>query len=178
MVVAVQKEPSNKRHDITSSLTAKAKLQLRIRDNRVGRRGLGDDTPFVIDPAALYGGTAINPVPMSMDQPLIIPGSSAGSILWNAATGDLSNSQVANLTNQETASLIQAGMSPAQAAAAASSDVTTTLSTFVGPDGSVGALPSQSGLLPTLALGVPSWMWEIGIGLAAFWLLKEFKIIK
>jgi hypothetical protein len=150
---------------------------MRIRDNRVGRRGLGDDTPFVIDPAALYGGTiAANPVP-TLESPFV-PGSSNGSILWNAATGTLSPTQVVNLQNQESAELVQAGMSPADAAAAASSDVNTTLSTFVGPDGSVGALPSQSGLLPTLSLGVPSWMWEIGIGLVAFWLLKEFKIIK
>jgi hypothetical protein len=147
-----------------------------IRDRRVGMRGLGDG--FTIDPAAMYGGTAINPVPMTLDESPIIPGSSAGSILWNAATGDLSNQQVVNLQNQESAELVQAGMDPADAAATASGDVNSTLSTFVGTDGSVGALPSQSGLLPTLALGIPSWAWWVGGGLAAFWVLKELRVLK
>ena len=146
-----------------------------IRDRRVGRRGLGDG--FTIDPAAMYGGAPVNPLPMSIESPFI-PGSSVGDILWNASTGTLDNSQVVNLQNQESASLVQAGMTPAAAAAQSQADVTGTLSTFVAPDGSVGALPSQSGLLPTLALGIPSWAWWVGGGLAVLWALKEFKVIR
>lgn len=49
-----------------------------------------------------------------------------GNVIENAATGSLSSSQQDELVQQETASLVQAGMSPSQAQAQAQSDVAAT----------------------------------------------------
>ena len=148
---------------------------------------MGDGTvpPEFISPSQGYDPATNAPDP----GPIIIPGSSFGSVLWNAATGTLSPAQQVNLTNQESAELQQAGMDPLDAATTANDDVTETLSTVVAPGAFgtfTGALPSQAGtgLLDSffgagnVLDSLPSWAFWVAGGLAAIWALKEFKVIK
>lgn len=127
------------------------------------------------------GGAAPNP---DLSVLPIIPGSSAGDVLYNAIFGNLSPAQQASLVSQEQASLVQAGAAPAQATEQAQSDVTQTLDTFTAPGAFgvtwTGAAPDQSGfpaaavsaagsaiantVAPTLG-AIPSWFWwAAGIG--------------
>ena len=140
-----------------------------IRDRRVGMRGISD---------TLSQG----------DQ------SSFSDILFNMRTGNVSQAQDNALVNQETASLVQAGMDPATAASTADSDVQTTLNTFTGEGGLgiswTGAGPNSptfadaavsslfpAGLLPP-GFSIPTWVWLLGGGLVGIWVLKEFNVIK
>jgi hypothetical protein len=88
--------------------------------------------------------------------------SSISSFFQNAVTGNLSDSQVQSLTDQETQSLIQAGMDPASAAAQAAADQNAALSTFTGTGGLnlswTGALPSQ----PGFGSAAGSWLTTYG----------------
>lgn len=108
----------------------------------------------------------------------IIPGSSAGDVLYNATYGNLSPNQQANLVTQEQAQLVTAGLAPDVAAAQSSTDVSSVLDTFTGSGGLdvtwTGAAPDQSGfpsaaasaagsaiantLTPTLS-AIPTWAW-------------------
>jgi hypothetical protein len=154
-----------------------------IRDRRVG---LGSA-------AAGGGGGFLTPSQLSTpggggtpfdSYPEIISGSSAGDVLWNAATGTLTQAQQANLVNEEQAELVQAGMDPDDATAQSLSDVQSTLDTYTGP-GAFGTFTGAtsdsavSGLLQSFGLsGVPSLFWWVAGGVAAIWALKEFRIIK
>jgi hypothetical protein len=154
-------------------------------------RGLGDDT--IVPPEFLSPSQDYDPAGAAVESP-IIPGSSLSDIIFNMRTGNVSQAQDNALVNQETASLVQAGMDPQTAASTADSDVTTTLDTFTGPGGLgiswTGAGPNSptftdaaisslfpNGLLPP-GFSIPTWVWVVGGVLGGFWLLKEFRVIK
>jgi hypothetical protein len=111
--------------------------------------------------------------------------------LYNAFTGDVSPGQVASLTQQEQASLVQAGADPATASSLASADVTSALSTFSGAGGLglswTGALPGQSfgtALESKFASAIQSieanWYWYLGgiiaLGALYVWVYGGFRV--
>jgi hypothetical protein len=77
-----------------------------------------------------------------------IPGSTIADYAYNAATGNLTQSQVQAITAQNTAAYVQAGMDPSAASAQAAADVDSALSTYTGPGAFgvtwTGAQPSSS----------------------------------
>jgi len=110
-----------------------------------------------------------------------LSGSSLGSYLYNAATGNLSQAQVQSLTQQETNSLVQAGVPLPQAQEQAASDVHDTLSSFVGSGGLgitwTGALPTQGGFGTATTNAVSNWfaqnwIWFLLAGLAVLLFLS------
>jgi hypothetical protein len=102
------------------------------------------------------------------------PGSSFGDVIYNAATGNVSPSQVAQIKQQQTSSLIQAGMDPSSAQAQAESDVNTALQSFSAPGAFeinwMGGQPGGANWLTTAAqsvdpvFGIPWWVWLAGGG--------------
>lgn len=132
-------------------------------------------------------------------------GDSVFDYLYNTITGNLDSNQTANLKTQETASLVQAGMDPASAAAQADADVNETLSTFTGR-GALGVQWTGAGpTSPTFAQaastqagqaiaagvtnageslvegasaitgGVPSWIWWVGGAVVGFIILRRLR---
>jgi hypothetical protein len=116
-----------------------------------------------------------------------IPGSSLYDLLYNAATGNVSQDQADAIAAQNAAAIVQASggtISPAQATAQATSDVADTLDTFNGPGAFgidwTGAAPDSStwasGLVPSLpslpGFSIPSWVWWIGGGAIGMLLLR------
>jgi hypothetical protein len=121
-----------------------------------------------------------------------------GNFFYNAWTGNVSPGQKAALVAQEQAQFVQAGMDPTSAQSQAQSDVTASLETYAGSGGLdvswTGADPAQSGFVPAAATqavdvatqsaanilapslaAVPSWLWWVGGGLAAYFGLKAAK---
>lgn len=66
---------------------------------------------------------------LSQFKDIFTSGTTANNVATNALTGQLTQSQQEGLVAAETKQLIQAGQSPSQAAAQASSDVSTAVST-------------------------------------------------
>jgi hypothetical protein len=159
-------------------------------------RTMGDGTSWAVIEAG--GGTpSTYPVPVSTGvieasggTPIpagsVDSSSSLSDLLYNAATGDVSNEQEQNLISQESAALQQAGMNPTDAAAQAASDVNTTLTTYTGPGAfgivTTGAAPGQ-GWVASLgsALGgidlsnIPGWAWLAIGGLGIYLAVKVIR---
>jgi hypothetical protein len=152
-------------------------------------RGLGINWEEILFPVS----SLVQPI-SELDASSPIPGSTAGDDLYNMSYGNVSPNQNTSLVAQEQASLVQAGMDPAAAAAQAQSDVTDTLSTYTGPGALnvnwTGAAPNQPGfptaaasaagsaiantLSPTLS-AIPTWIWWVVGGLGIF---VAYKIVK
>ena len=94
------------------------------------------------------------------------PSTSISSLLYNAATGNLSADQVDALQQQETARLVQAGMDPQSASAQAQQDVNNALATFNG-SGAFGQ--TWTGALP----GGPNWT-TAAAGSTVSWLASNW----
>lgn len=103
--------------------------------------------------------------------------------LYSAATGDVSSNVATQLQQEESTALQQAGESAADADAQANSDVTSALSTYVGPGAfgiiTTGAAPGQ-GIVASLnsALGIasiPGWAWLAIGGVGLLILVKAIK---
>ena len=133
---------------------------------RPRRRYIGQ---FPIDYAEMVAGDVNFPGNM-LPSLGATPGSSMSDVLYNAATGNLSQSQVTQIKQQQTSSLIQAGMDPSQAAAQAESDVTTALQTFQAPGAFginwTGAAPGGPNWTSAVdpIFGIPLWVWLAGGG--------------
>ena len=109
-----------------------------------------------------YGPATSDVPPTAPAAALAIPGTTVSSWLYNAATGNLSQSQVNALVAQQSSDLQKAGMPADQSQAQAKQDVMNTLASFVGP-GAFGI--TWQGALP----GGPDWTTGIGAWLAANW---------
>jgi hypothetical protein len=123
------------------------------------RAGLGDSTSSGSIGDAIWAGI-FPPASLAIDASnYVIPGSTPSDILYNATTGDLSTAQSNNQVTSETATLVQGGMDPADAAAQAASDNNLALTTYSGPGAfgviTTGAAPGQ-GITASLGSGLSS----------------------
>lgn len=131
-----------------------------------------------------------NSAPNAWTQIAGIPGTDTfADLLANMFTGNLTQDQVNALQQQETASLVQAGMPAGTAAQQAAADTNATLATFAAPGGLdltwTGALPSQGGFGTAAASAVAApavdafswlsqyWPWLALGGIGLWWASRE-----